>query len=69
MKKFTMLALGAAVALSAGASTKPAIARDAAIEKKVEKTLARMTLDEKIGQMTEIAIDLAAHLGPDGQLV
>lgn len=36
---------------------KPAIAPDAEIEKKVEATLSRMTLDEKVGQMCEIAID------------
>ena len=30
---------------------KPAIPRDAALEAKIEKTLAKMTLDEKIGQM------------------
>jgi len=47
----------------------PAIPRDKKIEKKVEATLARMTLDEKIGQMTELAIDLICHRTPDGKLV
>lgn len=47
----------------------PAIPRDKNIEKKVEETLSRMTLDEKIGQMTELAIDLICHRGPDGKLV
>jgi beta-glucosidase len=32
----------------------PANPRDAAIEAKVEKTLSKMTLDEKIGQMLEL---------------
>ena len=40
------------------ASAQPAIPRDAALEAKVEKTLARMTLDEKIGQMLELNLDV-----------
>lgn len=35
-----------------------AIPKDAAIEAAVEKTLAGMTLDEKVGQMTELSIDV-----------
>lgn len=35
-----------------------AIPSDKKLEAKVEKTLSKMTLDEKIGQMTEIAIDV-----------
>ena len=38
-------------------TTEPAIPVDAEIEKKVEETLSRMTLEEKIGQMTEITLD------------
>ena len=58
MKKtiFSVLTL-AASALSVQA----ALPSDPAIEAKVEKTLAKMTLDEKIGQMTELAIDLFGH--------
>ena len=59
----------AVAALAATAFASPVIPRDEAIEKQVEATLARMTLDEKIGQMTELAIDLIAHRGPDGKLV
>ena len=36
----------------------PAIPRDAALEAKIEKTLRRMTLDEKIGQMLELNLDV-----------
>ena len=39
----------------------PAIPVDPEIEKAVEKTLAGMTLEEKVGQMTEIAIDMLGH--------
>lgn len=64
-----MTGMAIAVALAAASATAPAIPRDESIEKQVEQTLARMTLDEKIGQMTEIAIDLICHRGPDGKLV
>ena len=47
-----------AMLVSAQVNTKPAIVRDAALETKVEKTLAKMTLDEKIGQMLELNLDV-----------
>ena len=43
-------------------SVKPAIPRDAALEAKVEKTLAKMTLDEKIGQMLELNLDVMGKM-------
>lgn len=49
------LLLGGACAASAAT---PAIPSDPALEAKVEKTLSKMTLDEKIGQMTELTIDM-----------
>ena len=39
-----------------------AIPRDAALEEKIEKTLARMTLDEKIGQMLELNLDVMGKM-------
>lgn len=36
----------------------PAIPKDSQIEQQVEAVLSKMTLDEKIGQMTELAIDV-----------
>ena len=41
---------------------KPAIPRDAALEAKVEKTLKKMTLDEKIGQMLELNLDVMGKM-------
>ena len=41
---------------------KPAIPRDAALEAKVEKTLAKMSLDEKIGQMLELNLDIIGKM-------
>lgn len=52
----TLLAAGGMAA--AQAQTKPAIPADASIEERVEKVLQRMTLEEKIGQMTEITVDV-----------
>ena len=47
------------LALSVGAvSAQSAIPRDAKLEAKVEKTLQKMTLDEKIGQMLELNVDI-----------
>ncbi len=51
------LALVATAACSMQAAT-VAIAKDSLIEKKVESLISKMTLDEKIGQMTELAIDV-----------
>lgn len=47
--------MGVAVAQTA---VKPAIPRDAALEARIEKTLAGMSLDEKIGQMLQLNIDV-----------
>ncbi len=54
----------AAVLLLAGSTyaQKPAIPRDAAIESKIEKTLSKMTLDEKVGQMLELNLDLMGNM-------
>ena len=41
---------------------KTAIPRDAALEAKIEKTLAKMTLDEKIGQMLELNLDVMGKM-------
>ncbi len=44
----------------------PAIPQDPEIEKKVEALLARMTLEEKIGQMCELTIDVIQDRKADG---
>lgn len=46
----------------ATAGRKPCIPKDPAIEAKVEKTLSRMTLDDKVGQMCEISIDILTDM-------
>ncbi len=47
--------------------TLPVIPPDPAIEKKVRKTLDRMTLDEKIGQMTQLQVDMIGDYDSNGQ--
>ena len=42
----------------ASQAVSPAIRPDKEIERKIENTLGRMTLEEKIGQMTELSIDV-----------
>ena len=59
MKKLLMTGLAAGAILVATAQTvAPAIPRDEKIEQKVETLLKKMTLDEKIGQMCELTIDV-----------
>ena len=60
-KKMTLLTLLLWTGVSMFAQG-PAIARDAKLEAKVEKTLAKMTLDEKIGQMLELNLDVMGKM-------
>lgn len=54
----TMTCVCISVMLMAQNVVKPAIPRDAKMEAKIEKTLAKMSLDEKIGQMLELNLDV-----------
>ena len=45
---------------------KPAIPRDEALEAKIEKTLSKMSLDEKVGQMLELNLDLMGKMEQQG---
>lgn len=55
---FTMTCVCVNLMLMAQTTVKPAIPRDAKMEAKIEKTLAKMSLDEKIGQMLELNLDV-----------
>ena len=59
-KTIIMIALTCAVVVAQ--AQQPAIPRDANLEAKIEKTLARMTLDEKIGQMLELNLDIIGKM-------
>ena len=69
MKKVRLTILAMAACLGAAScsdkAVKPAIPFDPEIEKAVEKTLSQMTLEEKVGQMTEIGIDILGHFEGD----
>ena len=45
----------------------PVIPPDPSIEKKVRDKLAKMSLEEKIGQMTQLQLDILGETGPDGK--
>ena len=65
MKKVINLIFAGTVATTAMAQAmSPAIPYDAEIEAKVQAQLAKMTTEEKIGQMTELAIDLFGRVNP-----
>lgn len=57
---FSLLAAATVSTAIAQNSVSPAIPRDEKIEQQVETLLKKMTLEEKIGQMTELAIDAIA---------
>ncbi|MGL4519732.1 MAG: glycoside hydrolase family 3 N-terminal domain-containing protein [Phocaeicola sp.] len=59
MKLYRKIALGVVASLAClGEATAAAIPQDKALEASVEKRLKKMTLEEKIGQMTELSIDV-----------
>ena len=63
MKRNLILAVWTLLGIGAYAqSLKPAIPRDEKIEAKIEKTLAKMNLDEKIGQMLELNLDIIGKM-------
>ncbi|MBN1927245.1 MAG: glycoside hydrolase family 3 C-terminal domain-containing protein [Prolixibacteraceae bacterium] len=61
------LAIVALYACTPKESTKPAIAKDSDIDQKVESLLSKMTLEEKIGQMTQLTIDVLHEPGSGNQ--
>ena len=64
MKKITLFAVLVLCSTVVSAQVRPAIPRDPVIEAKVEQTLSRMTLDEKIGQMLELNLDVMGAYDP-----
>lgn len=68
MKK-TIISVAVLASCLTAAAQKPAIARDEALEAKVEQTLARMSLDEKIGQMLQLNLDVAGSIAVENAKV
>ena len=72
LKRLFMLTAAAAALASCCTSPKvaPAIPQDKEIESKVEKTLKGMTLEEKVGQMTQVtatAVARGLEITPEGE--
>jgi beta-glucosidase len=59
--KVLPVVMALAVTMGAFAQKTITYVPDANIEKRVEQTLRRMTLEEKVGQMTELVIDVLGH--------
>ncbi len=70
MKKTYLTLLAFCFLMEGTAQTmKPAIPRDAELEAKIEKTLAKMTLDEKVGQMLELNLDVMGKMSVENAKV
>lgn len=67
MRKYFLAVVCCCSAWAAAQTVKPAIPRDEQLEAKVEKTLAKMTLDEKIGQMLELNLDIMGTYDASGK--
>lgn len=67
MRKYFLAVVCCCSAWAAAQTAKPAIPRDEQLEAKVEKTLAKMTLDEKIGQMLELNLDIMGTYDASGK--
>lgn len=67
MRKYFLAVVCCCLAWAAAQTVKPAIPRDEQLEAKVEKTLAKMTLDEKIGQMLELNLDIMGTYDASGK--
>lgn len=61
MKKSLILAIITATAMQTNAITP-----DPVIEKRIDSIMSRMTLDDKIGQMTELTLDAIGHRDKNG---
>lgn len=64
---FSFALAGTLLSASAQTPVAPAIPVDKKMEQNIEKLLKKMTLDEKIGQMTQLAIDVVTLKGSDGK--
>ena len=58
MKRYFLLIALSVTLFACNDETQRAIPRDSAIEQRVEEILSKLTLDEKIGQMMQLAIDV-----------
>lgn len=70
MKRFIHCTLLAFIGLCAYANTSsPAIAVDPQIEANIQSLIDKMTLEEKVGQMTQLTLDVFGSIDANGNLV
>jgi beta-glucosidase len=62
MKKTITLALAAMLGIASATAIKPAITPDPKMEREIDKIVSKMTLDEKVGQMCELTIDVISDM-------
>lgn len=69
MKKnlIILITFFSAITTMAQTSTNPSIQEDKTIEKEIDKIINKMSLDEKIGQMTELVIDVIGKTDAKGE--
>ncbi|MCM1111530.1 MAG: glycoside hydrolase family 3 C-terminal domain-containing protein [Clostridium sp.] len=68
MNKLTACMITAIATVTAASAAVPAIPADPEIEVRVEETLSKMSIDEKVGQMLQLSIDLSGEW-KDGKFV
>jgi len=69
MRKLTLLFVAVVLLTLGCASTEKRAKGDAKIDAKVRRLLSQMTVEEKVGQMTQITLEPFAKSGKDGYLV
>ena len=67
MKKLIICAAFFLTVTISFAQQRTAIPHDAQLEAKIENTLSKMTLDDKVGQMLELNLDIMGKYGADGK--
>ncbi len=69
MKKALIMALATIFAVSCSSTNNnaPAIEADAAMERRIDDILSTMTLEEKVGQMTQITVDVITNFEAKGE--
>lgn len=64
----TLITITACLLTALTSAAQPAIQRDSELEAKIEKTMATMSLDQKIGQMIELDLRMVTKVDKKGQV-
>ncbi|UCD51738.1 MAG: glycoside hydrolase family 3 C-terminal domain-containing protein [Phycisphaerales bacterium] len=69
MRTLTLLLAGISLSVLGCSSAQKGAKQDADVDARVRRLLAEMTVEEKVGQMTQITLDPFAKSGKDGHLI